>query len=92
MVGNDLGTAIWHYSTMPQSATVGDLIKSLSEKSGAPSLLYQSYLLRLWRENPNGPWRATLEEVASGKTYSFARLESLIEFLNDPRIVQYTIY
>jgi hypothetical protein len=69
---------------MPPSITVGDLLKRLAENSEAATLLYQSYLLRVWRESASGPWRATLEQVSTGKTYSFARLESLVTFLNDP--------
>ena len=42
---------------------------------------YQSYLLRLWRENPDSPWRASLESVTTGERQVFARLDALLAFL-----------
>lgn len=40
-----------------------------------------SYLLRLWRNGPNGGWRASLQSVQTGEQHMFADLESLLAFL-----------
>lgn len=42
---------------------------------------YQAYLLRLWQERSNGPWRATLEDPRRGRRYGFGSLEELVAFL-----------
>jgi len=44
---------------------------------------YATYLLRLWKSNELGnvTWRASLESVAEGRRYNFARLDALISFL-----------
>lgn len=44
---------------------------------------YVAYLLRLWRENPNTPWRATLENPTTAERISFAELSNLISFLEE---------
>jgi hypothetical protein len=41
----------------------------------------QSYLLRLWSDGKRGGFRASLEEVRSKKTMSFADLEKLVGYL-----------
>ena len=46
-----------------------------------PNSTYQSYLLRLWRNNPNQPWRALLQSTADGEKYHFVEVASLFEFL-----------
>ncbi len=44
---------------------------------------YAVYLLRLWKSNELGhaAWRASLESMAEGRRYNFARLEALVSFL-----------
>jgi hypothetical protein len=42
---------------------------------------YQAYLLRLWQERPQTPWRASLQDAATGKRRGFADLQSLFDFL-----------
>ncbi|MEM7115963.1 MAG: hypothetical protein AAF614_26210 [Chloroflexota bacterium] len=42
---------------------------------------YRAYLLRLWRERPKGPWRASLEEAQSHEKRNFADVASLMVFL-----------
>ena len=43
---------------------------------------YQSYLLRLWRENDEEKgWRASLESSRTGERRGFARLDDLFGFL-----------
>jgi hypothetical protein len=42
---------------------------------------YQSYILRMWQEGPRDAWRVTLEEIPSGKSYHFANLTALFNFI-----------
>lgn len=48
---------------------------------------YQSYLLRIWREEPfaqaGSPWRFSLEDPRTGFRRGFQDLELLMDFLND---------
>ncbi|MAT96581.1 MAG: hypothetical protein CL608_05505 [Anaerolineaceae bacterium] len=41
----------------------------------------QSYLLRLWREDAQSPWRASLQNVATNERIGFADLQSLFLFV-----------
>lgn len=41
----------------------------------------QSYLLRLWQEEPGGAWRILLLETASSERHGFADLDHLFEYL-----------
>jgi hypothetical protein len=45
--------------------------------------VYQSYLLRLWKEGlaPGSVWRASLQNVATGECTNFANLNELFRFL-----------
>jgi hypothetical protein len=47
-----------------------------------PNSTYQSYLLRLWRDNPTAPWRALLQSTANGEKYHFVEVATLFEFLS----------
>ena len=44
---------------------------------------YQSYPLRMWltQEEDGGQWRASLEEVQSGKLRGFSKLADLLDYL-----------
>jgi hypothetical protein len=42
---------------------------------------YRSYLLRLWREGPDAPWRCQVQCVGRGRKRCFAGLAELFEFL-----------
>ncbi|MCA9961132.1 MAG: SgcJ/EcaC family oxidoreductase [Anaerolineales bacterium] len=44
---------------------------------------YMAYLLRLWREKSDSPWRALLENPHSGERAAFATLPELVTFLVD---------
>ena len=44
---------------------------------------YHSYLLRLWRDNADHPWRASLQCPATGEKLAFANLLMLFAFLVD---------
>jgi hypothetical protein len=47
----------------------------------ANSRLYQSYLLRMWRESLDGEWRASLQSVATSECRNFPDLEALFAYL-----------
>ena len=42
---------------------------------------YHAGLLRLWRDGPGGPWRASLQDAESGERIGFADLEQLFAYL-----------
>jgi hypothetical protein len=42
---------------------------------------YRGYLLRLWREGPEAPWRAHLRSIATGQEHRLSSLEALFAFL-----------
>lgn len=44
---------------------------------------YQAYLLRLWRQEPHGGWRASLQAADSSTVHHFADLSLLIAFLEE---------
>lgn len=44
---------------------------------------YVAYLLRLWQENPEGTWRALLENPNSGERVGFADLAELVAYLEN---------
>lgn len=44
---------------------------------------YQAYLLRLWREGEDGPWRASVEDPHDGSQRRFASLTQLLAFLEE---------
>ena len=42
---------------------------------------YQPYLLRLWRDNPNAKWQASLDALDATHQYNFPNLAMLVMFL-----------
>ncbi len=42
---------------------------------------YKSYLLRIWRDNLDGEWRASLQDVVTCESRNFPTVLSLFEFL-----------
>ena len=42
---------------------------------------YHAYLVRLWQEHPQAPWRASVQSVETGETVRFADLGQLFAFL-----------
>jgi hypothetical protein len=46
-----------------------------------PQRVYKAYLLRLWREREETPWRAALENPNSGERIAFATLVELVLFI-----------
>ena len=47
-----------------------------------PPAGYQAYLVRLWQESPQGPWRALAKDARSGEEVHFSTLEQLFLFLH----------
>ena len=45
--------------------------------------LYQAYLLRLWRNRTDAPWRATLESGEGNTQHHFATMQELVRFLEN---------
>jgi hypothetical protein len=43
---------------------------------------YQSYLLRVWRDETRGLWRASLQNTATKRIYHFADADKLLAFLS----------
>ena len=46
-----------------------------------PSSHYQSYLLRIWRDDEHTPWRIQLEDPRSGHQQGFSTMRKMVEFL-----------
>ncbi|NJM40209.1 MAG: hypothetical protein HC853_05320 [Anaerolineae bacterium] len=42
---------------------------------------YHSFLVRLWRQAPDAPWRASAQSVQSGQARHFADMNALFQFL-----------
>jgi hypothetical protein len=49
----------------------------------APDANYHSYLLRLWRDSADQPWRASLQCTATEERVAFTDLRALFSFLLD---------
>ena len=45
--------------------------------------LYQVYLLRLWRNRTDAPWRVTLESGEGNAQHHFATVQELVHFLEN---------
>ena len=43
---------------------------------------YLSYMLRLWREEPRAPWRASLHSTATGQVHLFGDVARMWAYLN----------
>lgn len=48
-----------------------------------PNYTYFAYLLRLWRDRPDSPWRAMLENPQTGERQYFAGIEELNRFFQE---------
>jgi hypothetical protein len=44
--------------------------------------MYQSYLLRLWKDNEEGDWRAVLLSIPTQERRHFSSLRALFDFLD----------
>ena len=46
-----------------------------------PDERYHAYLVRLWRDRPDRPWRALVRDSANDEEHHFATVEELFLFL-----------
>lgn len=44
---------------------------------------YRAYLVRLWRDGRDGPWRAMVKDAHTGEEWRFASLAHVCHFLHD---------
>jgi hypothetical protein len=49
--------------------------------TGSESTDYHSYLLRIWRDGPQRPWRASMQCATTDTLHYFADMSHLIAFL-----------
>jgi hypothetical protein len=42
---------------------------------------YRAYLVRMWQEHPQAPWRASAQNARTGEKQVFADLAQLVAFL-----------
>lgn len=42
-----------------------------------------AFLVKLWRDSPQEPWRATAKQVSTGREFHFASPEKLFLFLHE---------
>ncbi len=42
---------------------------------------YQSYLVRLWKEESESDWRASIQDISSGECKYFSHLGELFHFI-----------
>jgi hypothetical protein len=42
---------------------------------------YRSFLVRLWRDSPDGPWRGKVESIQSGETTHLESIEQVMRIL-----------
>lgn len=42
---------------------------------------YRAYLVRMWQEHPQAPWRASVQNAQTGELRRFSDLEQLVAFL-----------
>lgn len=54
---------------------------ALNTLINATSQGYQSYLLRLWKEDEPVGWRASLQNVSTQECHYFANMTNLLSFL-----------
>ncbi|MBV7333693.1 hypothetical protein KFU94_36760 [Chloroflexi bacterium TSY] len=52
------------------------------------TLSYRAYLVRLWQDEPDKPWRASAQSVQSGEVVRFASLQALFAFLETETVNQ----
>ena len=55
----------------------------LNDVTEPDSYRYLAYLVRLWREGDENPWRVTLKDPHTGERRTFANLHHFIDFLEE---------
>jgi hypothetical protein len=74
-VGDDLATIVVYGVHMH---TKGDPMNQTPPSEER----YHAYLVRLWQDQPNSPWRALTRDCANDEEQRFATVEELFLFLH----------
>ena len=61
-------------------------ITNESNKQTAPVDSYNSWVLRIWQEESQDTWRASLKDARDGRQTNFSSMTALVEFLNSQRL------
>ena len=66
----------------PNSSTQnrGSTLNALFSAATQHHLSYAAYMVRLWQDTPDGPWRASAQSVHSGEVKRFGTLQDLFAF------------
>ncbi len=56
-------------------------IENAPNKQNAPAESYNSWVLRMWQEESQDKWRASLKDARDGRQTNFSSITSLVEFL-----------
>jgi len=60
-----------------------DQSESTEKKDVSAAATYQAYMLRLWQESDDLPWRVSLQNPHTGEQKNFATLAHLYAFLDE---------
>ena len=55
----------------------------MQQEYNRQTIQYESFILRLWRENPEAEWRILLKEIDTERQFVFADLEGLASNLGE---------
>lgn len=58
-----------------------DQSANIDKPESPPATTYQAYMLRIWQESDDLPWRASLQNPHTGEQKNFATLAHLYAFL-----------
>src|SRR5262245_37647844 len=67
-------------SELAIALTAGDAMAEMKPEQSGDGRRSQIYLLRLWREATEAPWRLSLREASEGEPIGFADLDDLVIF------------
>ena len=56
-------------------------ITTKPNKQNAPDSTYNSWVLRMWQEESQDTWRASLKDARNGTQTNFSSITSLVAFL-----------
>ena len=86
-VGDDSGDVLG--TIRPYDGCIYTVSGALAERKDTtdgqharPPGAYRAYLVRLWQDSAEGPWRAMAREAESGEEHRFATIEQLFLFLH----------
>ena len=58
-------------------------MKSDEPVAGGHELLYLAFLIRLWRDTPDAPWRASAQRVSGEDIVNFGSVDEMLRYLRD---------